>query len=172
MNWTLTIINYKKDGFYEKESNLIKMMNCGIHYIRWIRILNPYNVNLSENAVHLFPNERDTLFWYGESIDLINRELSENIFMRLLNRFPEDSDAWYRLARIYESKNEYDKSLECFINACNFGDIRSNGCYNAGRMFEKQGDYLNAIYYYKLSKWRPYHEAADRLEAELSSQNP
>jgi len=58
---------------------------------------------------------------------------------------------------------------DAYSQFCHHGDPGSNGCYNAGRIYEETGDYSEALHYYRLSRWSESLRRADELEARLAA---
>jgi hypothetical protein len=57
-----------------------------------------------------------------------------------------------------------EKEKGAFLNCCYFGDPGKNVCWNAGRVSEEQGNFQQAIEYYRLSRWEMALERAKVLE--------
>ncbi len=84
------------------------------------------------------------------TIDLKLEKLdeAEEIYLRLADRFPEDSNAWYNLGILYSARKEYDKAVANFEKAIQLGDNPDAFLY-LGIIYQKKGDYDKALYYFR-----------------------
>ena len=149
--------------------NLIK---CSIVNMQMIRIRYPTEQNFAEMAVHTYPGESFPLYWLSDCIGKGFTSEKKPILERILRINPKDGVAWRILGLIYIEEKNIPEAIQAHINSCNNGDPGSNGCYHAGRLLEQEGKYKEASYFYRLSRWKPSQDAADRLEAELLLKNP
>lgn len=73
-----------------------------------------------------------------------------NKFVKMKNVFKENLiDAHYILALCYFQKNKHEKAYSSLVNTFKFDLPRANICYLLGKYFMQQGDYKNAIYWFK-----------------------
>ncbi len=153
-------------------ASLTPLMSCSILHLRMLSRLYPEKLELANVAIHLYPDEVTPYYWLVIAIDPSLREIPKEAVQKILSINPKDGLAWRYLGLIYLKEGNISASIDAHINSCNNGDPGSHGCYNAGRLLEKEGRYEEAIYYYRLSRHDFIRANADRLEAELTSQNP
>ncbi|MHB8132782.1 MAG: tetratricopeptide repeat protein [Anaerolineaceae bacterium] len=157
--------------------DFVDLLNCSYIYVPFVYSKFPYQVSLAKIAVDRFPKEIDPLFWLAES-NLLNEinsnsflieESNKEIFLKILSMNPKEGLAWCKLGNIYNKEGDIEKAINSFSQCCKNYDPGMNGCVNAGRLLEAQGDYIDAINYYRLSIWQLSQKEADRLEAQLVS---
>ena len=168
-NWMVFIEKeYKKQNIeiFEKES----ILNCSFIYVNMIRTFFPNDKNLAIKAVEIYPDMLPPLYWLAESQNTVGISSTKEIYSNILSLAPDEGLAWCRLGAISEYEGEIAKAITSFSNCCRHNDPGLNGCYNAGRLLEKEGEYIEAIKYYRLSWWDVSKVAADKLEAELLGQ--
>lgn len=144
------------------------MVRCSKVFMRMVRFRYPLERNLAELAVQMYPDDTFPLYWLAESMGKKTTPEKKPIFERILAINPKDGVAWRYMGIIYVTEKNIPAAIQAHINSCMYGDPGSNGCFNAGVLFEQIGDYENALYYYRLSRWIKSQEAADMLEAKLS----
>jgi tetratricopeptide (TPR) repeat protein len=132
----------------------------------------PNDIRLATNSVKIYPENIIILYWLAELLQSSNLEKSISVYEKIVNLREKEAKAWMWLGYLNLQQGNIDKSLEGFIQCCIHGDPGANGCYNAGRIYEENSEFDNAIYFYRLSRWSHSQQQADRLEAELSLQNP
>ena len=127
------------------------------------------NQELASMAVLRYPEDTASLYWLIWATDpAISNNESKPIIQKILSMTPNDGLAWRYLGIILIREGDIQGAIDAHINCCNNGDPGSNGCYNAGRLYEQIGDYENAIKYYSFSKNEGYRANADRLEELLA----
>jgi len=141
-------------------------------YMRMLRILYPTDQILAQMAVEAYPMETLPLYWLSESMGPKTTPEKKPIYEKILSLNPKDGVAWRYLGIILIAEKNIPSAINAHIQSCINFDPGLNGCYNAGKLLEQEGNFQEAIYYYRLSRWPPSQDAADLLEAELSSQNP
>ncbi len=148
------------------------LMTCSELYVSMLSKLYPENLELANLAVWEYPNEVTPYYWVINATDPSLREIPKGPVEKILSINPKEGLAWRYMGLIYLKEGNIPAAIDAHIQSCYNGDPGSNGCYNAGRLYEQIGDYQNAIKYYSFSKNEGYRANADHLEAELSSQNP
>lgn len=141
-------------------------------YMHMIKNIYPTSRTLAEMAVNSYPIDTIPLYWLLDSMIENTTIEKKQIYEKILSLNPKDGVAWRRLGLIYIAEKNIPAAIDAHINSCFNGDPGSNGCYRVGQLLEKEGRFEEAIYYYRLSRFVPSLEAADRLETELSTQNP
>jgi len=141
------------------------LMPCSPLYMDMIRVLAPTDATLAAQARTLYPDLPEPLYWLAESQGGASAEHTENItlYEEIVTKYPGEGLAWCYLGGFYEQAGDLQASLEARINCCYNGDPGSNGCVNAGRLLEGKQQFAEAIHYYRLSKWGPSQEAANKL---------
>lgn len=147
-------------------------MACSELYVHMLSKLYPENLELANLAVRANPNEVTPYYWVIYAKDPSLREIPKVAVQKILSINSKEGLAWRYLGLIYLKEGNILAAIDAHINSCNNGDPGVNGCVNAGRLLEQEGKFEEAIYYYRKSLWQPSQDAADRLEAELSTQNP
>lgn len=168
-NWLQHVLSISKNESSNNNSLNEKLMACSFIHMRMLSNFFPTNDSLSQLAIEIYPEYTYPYYWFAQSKDQMFSVNTKPIFEKILAIDPNDGFAWRYLGIILIQEGKIPEAIEAHINSCNYGDPGSNGCYNAGRMLEKEGEYQDAIYYYRLSKWQPSQEEADRLEAQLAS---
>jgi len=172
VNWLNIILLKNSSQEHEFDRKVEKIITHSPLYMRMLRILYPTDQILAQLAVDAYPMETIPLYWLSECMGVKTTPEKKPIFEKILAINPKDGVAWRYLGIIFIAEKNIPAAIDAHIKSCNNGDPGVNGCYNAGRLFEQEGQFEEAIYYYRLSRWKPSQEAANRLEAELSSQNP
>ena len=151
---------------------VIELLNCSRDMVNLFMLYDPNNKALSMKSVELYPDFIPALYWSYFSLTEDQYDQKRILLEKIVSIKPIDGYAWSRLGYLYEFSNSLDQSLFAFIKACDLGDVGNHGCFGAGRILEQRGAFPEAINYYKKSKHIPAIQAAERLEAELSSQVP
>lgn len=160
-------------GYRINNSTSIRaLMACSELYVHMLSKLYPENLELANLAVRANPNEVTPYYWVIYAKDPSLREIPKVAVQKILSINSKEGLAWRYLGLIYLKEGNILAAIDAHINSCNNGDPGVNGCVNAGRLLEQEGKFEEAIYYYRKSLWQPSQDAADRLEAELSTQNP
>ncbi len=141
-----------------------ELLPCSPLYMDMIHDLAPTDAVLAALARELYPNLAEPLYWLAESNGGYSAPENLSIYQQIVSEHPQEGLAWCYLGYQYERAGDLQASLEARINCCYNGDPGSNGCYNAGRLYEQAGDIENAIKYYLLSKWQPSREKASELK--------
>lgn len=140
-------------------------------YANMVRVLFPSDLYLASQANNFYPNTKEYLYWVVDSTqtdyDLAIMKLNEILVLD-----PNDTVAWRRLGDNLWRNGDKEAGLQAYLNACEINDRESNGCYYVGTSYRAMGELEKSLYYFRLSYWPPSWEIADRLEAELSTQNP
>ncbi len=152
-------------------ANVRSLMNSPI-YVHMLSILYPDNLVMANYAINLYPEDVYTYYWLINASDPTLQNIPEDAVQKILSINPNDGLAWRYMGLILTREGDITSAIDAYINSCYNGDPGSNGCLNAGRLLEQEGHYEEAIYYYRLSRHDFIRANADRLEAELSSQNP
>jgi len=147
----------------QEDRDLARLLACSPVYMDMIRILAPTDATLAAQARELYPDLAETLYWLSESNGGYSAPANLPLYQQIVSEYPQEGLAWCYLGYQYESAGDLQASLEARINCCYNGDPGSNGCYNAGRLYEGMGDQENAIKYYLLSKWEPAREKGRAL---------
>jgi tetratricopeptide (TPR) repeat protein len=170
-----TWLEYRQLNLVENDPSLVSispLMSCSNLHLRMLSRLYPDNLELADLAIQLYPDEVTPYYWLINATDPSLRDIPKNAVQKILSINPKDGLAWRYQGLIYLKEGNIPAAIDAHINCCNNGDPGSNGCFRAGGLLEREGRFVEAIYYYRLSKFPPSQEAAHRLEAELSSQNP
>jgi tetratricopeptide (TPR) repeat protein len=146
-----------------------KLLSCGQIYLHLLNSKFPKNKGLALKAVEMLPAQTLPYYWLANSSNSLFSEETKPIFEKILEINPKDGLAWRYLGIVLLQEGDIPLAIQANINCCKYGDPGSNGCWNAGRLYEQEGQYDQAIYYYRLSKWQPSQEAAVRLESQLAS---
>ncbi|PKO04172.1 MAG: hypothetical protein CVU41_18395 [Chloroflexi bacterium HGW-Chloroflexi-3] len=159
--------------FFDKNDKAVdELLNCSLLHVYFIRIFAPADMELAQKASVIYPEDPGILFWLADGIEKDNPDQAEQLFRRIVELQPYNGRAWHRLGRLVEQRGLFSEAISCYHNSCVNNDPGNHGCLNAGRLLEQEGRYEEAIYYYSLSRLESIRANADRLEAELSSQNP
>ena len=166
-NWLdfIQIVPNKKEPVFADTSELLA---CSSIHMRMLRKLYSEDLELATQAAQLYPDETAPLYWLIQATDPSISNESKPVIQKILSMTPNDGLAWRYLGIILIREGNIPAAIEAHINCCNNGDPGSNGCYNAGRLYEQIGDYENAIKYYSFSKNEGYRANADRLEELLA----
>jgi cytochrome c-type biogenesis protein CcmH/NrfG len=132
-----------------------------------LQSLRPLDRDLASQAVKLYPQNSAAWFWLGEASFTEEKAISRQAYQQATTLNPKDSVAWCRLGSIYENANELDLALKALTACCRLGDPGRNGCWGAGRVYEKLGDLPAAIATYRRSIWSTALQRADELEKQL-----
>jgi len=139
----------------QEDRNLAGLLPCSPIYMDMIRDLAPADAILAAQARTLYPDLAEPLYWLAESNGGYSAPDNLPVYQQIVAKHPQEGLAWCYLGYQYESAGDLQASLDARINCCYNGDPGSNGCVNAGRLYEGMGDQENAIKYYLLSKWEP-----------------
>jgi len=172
-HWLEFVQLVSQNKIKENTQSQIDLIKCSYIYTHMVHSFLPNDLGLASNSVEIYPKDTFSLFWLlnasGNKLD----ENSKEILLKILSIDPKDAVAWQSIAVIYEKEGDISDAIIAYQKSCNFGDPGYYGpCYHSGRLFEKEGRIEEAINYYQKSKTSYAHQQADRLEAELSSQNP
>jgi hypothetical protein len=142
------------------------------------------DVNACYNAGKLLEIDNkidDALFFYSLSksqyskrqayrleLSKIPKENLESFILDKLVDYPNDSYFLEQIGFVYFDKGLIVDATRAFKKSCDIGGPGIDSCYNAGKLLEYQGDFLNAIYYYKKSPSSFSHSQASRLEIQIS----
>ena len=77
---------------------------------------------------------------------------------------PSHWASWCWLGYLLDNR-EIHQSFRAYAHCCYFGNNAANGCFHAGRVAEKIGDFDQALYYYLISQ----PDEADRILEELNA---
>ncbi len=155
--------SYKNDFL-----NAIKYSNL---HASMTRAFYPKDLELATEAYQIYPNNKSYLYWLLDSSES-DIELSKIILHEILAISPNDVVAWRRLGKILWNNGELEDGLNAYLNACEINDIDSNGCFYVAISYHSLGDLEKALFYFRKSFFPPSWVLADKIEAELSSQNP
>lgn len=147
----------------QEDRDLARILPCSPVYMDMIRVLTPTDAALADEARALYPNLTEPLYWLAESQGSYTAPINLPVYQQIVAEYPTEGLAWCYLGYQYERDGDIQASLGARINCCFNGDPGSNGCYNAGRLYEGMGDQENAIKYYLLSKWEPAREKGRAL---------
>lgn len=111
----------------------------------------------------------DARFLWARIIGQESPEAGAAQYYELLLLRPHDGVYWRELGDLLR-EHDPNAAIEAYLQSCRNGDPGSNGCYRAGLTAESQGDYENAIQYYRYSKWEGALKRAVELEAQLETQ--
>ncbi|MDO9085171.1 MAG: hypothetical protein Q7U53_03085 [Anaerolineaceae bacterium] len=146
-------------------------MRCSKLHLNMLYALFPKDIEISQKVNEFYPNNKEYLYWLlaSSESDFENSKFILNEIFELDNK---DAVAWRMLGDILWKNADYENGLQAYLNACEFNDDVSNGCFYVGTSYRSMDEIEKAIYYFRLSYWSPSWEIADQLEAELSSQDP
>jgi tetratricopeptide (TPR) repeat protein len=152
-------------------------LTCPEDYTLLVSVQNPKDPELAELGVRLHPESAAAWFWLAETksqmvvgltTPLPGQSLEEviGLFQKGLKLAPFDGLRWRELGDLY---NPFDPqaAIQAYANSCLNGDPGSNGCYRAGSMSEKVGDFSGAINYYRQSHWQTARQRGDELEQQM-----
>lgn len=108
----------------------------------------------------------EILFIKAQILAKSQPERAVQLYRQGLQNKPYDGVRWYELGDLL-AKTDPVAALEAYLQSCKYGDPGNHGCYNAGLIVEKQGDFPLAIRYYRLSKWEKSLKRAAELEQNL-----
>jgi len=149
------------------DRDLPELLSCSPVYMDMIRDLAPTNAALATEAHALYPDLAGPLYWLAESKGGYAEPLNLPLYQQIVSEHPYEGLAWCYIGFLSERAGDLQAALDARINCCYNGDPGSNGCYNAGRLLEGKQQYQEAIRYYRLSKWGPSQEAANKLAEKI-----
>ncbi len=127
----------------------------------------PLNPTLASLAVQRYPYRSAAWFWLGEALSQSgDKTQAISAYRQTVALNPRDALTWCRLGYLLNGPDPLE-ARGAYVECCHHGDPGSNGCVNAGRIFEETGDFSQALHYYRLSQWAESHHRADELEARL-----
>jgi len=134
-----------------------------------IHAVQPLDPTLASMAVQRYPDRAIAWFWMGEALSQSgDKTQAISAYQQTVALDPLDALAWCRLGYLLNGPDLL-AARYAYAQCCHHGDPGSNGCYNAGRIYEETGDYPQALHYYRLSRWADSHRRADELEARLAA---
>jgi tetratricopeptide (TPR) repeat protein len=126
------------------------------------------NARLALHATRVYPAQAESWFWLA---DLLSQGKLDHqaitAYQRALQFDPSNGPGWCRLGTLLLGEDK-EMALNAFINCCYSKDWSARGCYYAGYISEKLGDFTRAIHYYRLSKFPVAQRSAADLEARLA----
>ena len=168
LSWYKLIVKYRQPPLSPIDPIFEEVISCSLLHLRMIRKMFPFNLDLANLASQIYPEQTYPIHWVIEITDPLINIKSRPLVEKILTLNQKDGLAWRYLGVIYLKEGNIPSAIDAFINSCLNGDPGVNGCVNAGYLFEQQGEYEKAIYYYRLSRWYKSQEAADLLEAKLN----
>lgn len=172
-NWLNLMLRLHLENKNYNENDFIDFVSCSSTHMHMVGKIFPSSYMLAEFAVQTYPKLTFPLYWIFNLSYPTNITGSKLTILKILSINSNDGIAWRFLGKILLEEGNIPGAIEANINCCkNLDPLGSNGCYHAGRLLEQEGRYKEALIFYRSSRWPPSHDAADRLESELSSQNP
>jgi len=141
---------------------------CSPLYTPLVAVERPLDAGLAAQAVHAQPLDPALWFWLGQAQEADKSLSALDSYLKVLALDEQNGLAWCRLGFIYETQGNLTSSLDAFAKCCSNEDPGVNGCYGAGRVSEKLGDPLQAIQYYRMSRWLVAQQKADELEKSVN----
>jgi tetratricopeptide (TPR) repeat protein len=166
-SWLKLVDSYLGQDIRLDDPVFEEVISCSPLFMHMLKEMIPANLQLASLANQIHPDNTFTIHWIIEIIDPGISIQSKPLIEKILSIDPKDGVAWRYLGIIYLKEGNIPLAIDAHINCCLNGDPGVNGCFNAGRLLEEQGDYDEALYYYRLSRWIKSQEAADKLEASL-----
>lgn len=149
-----------------RDEDWLPLLSCD-RYLPILLATQPRSRSLAEQAALLYPNNAQVWLWLGDIITSTDLPQALQAYQNATEVNSTNGLAWCRLGRSLESLNQPQKSAEAYLNCCRLGDPGVNGCWGAGRMYEKLSDVSSAIEAYRHSTWSTALQRADVLEKQL-----
>ena len=154
-------------------------MQCNSRYIRFLRLILPYDTNLAYSATQAQPDTADSWFWLAEATGMFANHIFTNLidanrpeivlWLQMgLSLDPTDGMRWRLLGDVLRPIDP-QAAISAYLNSCLNGDPGSNGCWLAGFTAEQIGEIENAIRYYRYSNWDGALNRAAELEFMLDA---
>jgi len=170
-DWLYFVYNHQNFSNFKNNQETYELIACSPLHASMISVIYPTSLNLASYALQIYPNQEKILYWMYHSSGLDN-SLKKEILWELNALNPMDAQILKLLGHAYWENKEKYEAIVLYLRACEMNDRQSNGCYYVGTSYQALGDYDKAIYFFRKSYWPPSWEKADKLEEELSSQNP
>lgn len=169
----LEAVNLYHQSLVEKSRELFKRgILCSDLHLELTRKFLPNDLIMAEYAQSVYPEKTMVYYWIIYSLEKPNNDQLIFIYNKILEIEPNDPYAWRPLGQIFQGLKMYDQAINAFIISCENGDPFRTACHQAAGVYELVGDPVNALKYYRISKWEKSMLEVERLEADLSSQNP
>jgi len=134
-----------------------------------VHAVQPLDPTMATFAVQRYPDRSSAWFWLGETLSQSDDKTQAiSAYQQTVSLDPTDALAWCRLGYLLNGLDLL-AARDAYTQCCHHGDPGSNGCVNAGRIYEETGDYPQALHYYRLSRWSESLRRADELEARLAT---
>jgi len=168
LRWFELVLKYRQQPVNPDDPIFGEVISCSPLQMRMLRKMFPSSLTLAQIASSAYPGDPYPLYWIIEITDPGISVQSKPLIEKILSIDPTEGVAWRYLGIIYLKEGNIPAAIDAHINCCLNGDPGVNGCYNAGRLLEEQGNYNEALYYYRLSRWPTSQQVADRLEIIIS----
>ena len=147
-------------------SNWRAIMQCDATYINLVQTIYPRDHAIAAQAVDLYPYSARVWLWLGVT-ELSPVEAMQS-FQKTVSLEPDNGLAWCYLGGTYEAASKLTDAVTAYLACCRLGDPGVNGCWGAGRNYEKLGDLPAAIAAYQRSTWPPALQRAAELKNQLA----
>jgi len=168
-NWLEAVSLYYKPNEEVSREFFIKAIYCSEFHLHLVKKFLPRDKLLAELAIKEYPNITIGLYWLIDCIDKQEEETILSLYHQIVSMNPEDGYAWRPIGRDYEQKKMFDEALRAYILSCNNNDPFGSACHSAAVLFENKGDMVNALKFYKLSRWEKSIPEIERLEKSISN---
>jgi tetratricopeptide (TPR) repeat protein len=166
--WPAGVVAGRMGDLALQQADWSAFLNCGLlASFPLVHAGAPNNQALAQQAIKIYPDKSEAWFWLAEiSAGQGQKDLAIQQYRRVVALDPINALAWCHLGKVL-ADNDIAEAREAYLNCCYNGDPGSNGCYNAGRLAELQGNLSEAIRIYRYSHWQPARRRADELEKQL-----
>ncbi|MGQ9459514.1 MAG: tetratricopeptide repeat protein, partial [Anaerolineae bacterium] len=123
----------------------------------------------AERSVRLAPQDAEGWFWLARLRAAADREEAIALYRQGFARNPFDALRWRELGDLLAGRDP-EAAILAYLNSCSYGDPGSNGCYRAGKMAERLGDWARAAQYYRLSRNEGVRQLAVEMEGKAQEQ--
>jgi tetratricopeptide (TPR) repeat protein len=146
-NWLLARISIGD----KRENALQAYLRCTPTAINLFEVSNPDDILLASQAVNNYPNNPYAWFWLGDVQSYQHIGAALDSYIKVIQLDQKNGLAWCRVGDIYNRNGKKDEARDSYFQCCINGDPGGNGCLDAGKIAEGNGNILQAVQYYRLS---------------------
>ncbi|NOY06062.1 MAG: hypothetical protein GXO82_05455 [Chlorobi bacterium] len=165
--WLRGVYARKRGNVRRSDSLFARLIRCTDAYDRLLYLTETNNQKLAELAVRFHPDHAEALFWLAQICSTKAPIRAMRLYRQGLALNPADGLRWRHLGDVYARLREFQNAIYAYGQSCRHGDPGANGCWRAGRMAERLGDYATALKYYRLSRSHKSRELEKRLLEKL-----
>jgi tetratricopeptide (TPR) repeat protein len=171
LRWFELLLKYRQQPVDSDDPIFGEVISCSSLIMRMLRKMYPMNLELAKLSALTYPDQTFPLYWI---FDITNSPINPNsrdLIEKIIELNPKEGLAWRYLGLIYLQEGNISEAISAHINSCLNGDPGFHGCHGAGSLLEQEGEYDQAIYFYRLSRWQVSQQKADDLEKRITKGN-